>query len=169
MEETNAFEGLVNSLTASVKSLSDEVNRTYTDFILKDNAYKQAVALEAETDRQRLEKIADNDGYNASILSEQLRNTIRPNREMAFNARNAAEAAWNKAKEDLQTAKSQLSESEKKFLDSKIDETVANSKLLNQEADKKIFAQKNTQYLIVGGIVMALIVVSFLMYKKLKG
>jgi hypothetical protein len=191
MESVSALDQLIASLTATISSISDEVNRTYANYILKDKAYTDALAYEAEIDRQRLEKIADNDAYNTNILNEMLRNQVRPAREQAGVQRTAAVNAWTAAKAALETEKGKLSEAEQKLLDAKISEQVAianagasnanaaasNAAATAAEADAKaaaaklltqgkLFTQQSTQYVVIAAIGLTLLVIAVIVYKK---
>lgn len=169
-ETSQTTQTLISSLTTSILTLSDEVNRTYGIFVIKDKDYTDILAYEAEIDRQRLEKISQNDAYNADILSSLLRDEIRPNVAIKKAERDAAYNAWQTAKTNLQNEKSKLSAAEQQLIDSGIQQQVEQNKatqIANEASKVKTFVQKNTQYLIIGGFVLVAIAVGVMLFKKM--
>lgn len=146
------------------------------DYYRQYDSWKQklidAQTLVTELERQKTFHEGNGDQANAELVSVRLTTAYNKSGEAKQNF-DKYETLYKDASKAWEVAKSQLSPTEQKQLEAQTDADIAKAKadaaqsLVQSEADKnKLYMQKNTQYLIIAGVVVVVIVGVVIVWKK---
>ena len=158
-------------MTAQNQAILDQLSAAVTAALQKQNAeqakYNAVLAEVRELQRQAEYHRGRGDNTNLQIVNGQL-TAKYAELQSAENMLNDAKAAYNSALKAYQDAQNSiLSQQEKDAIATQANAQAQTSVIAAQsEAEKKLFAQKTTKYLIFGAIALIVIAVGVYVYKK---
>lgn len=158
-------------MTAQNQAILDQLSAAVTAALQKQNAeqakYNAVLAEVRELQRQAEYHRGRGDNTNLQIVNGQL-TAKYAELQSAENMLNDAKAAYNSALKAYQDAQNNiLSQQEKDAIATQANAQAQTSVIAAQsEAEKKLFAQKTTKYLIFGAIALIVIAVGVYVYKK---
>lgn len=158
-------------MTAQNQAILDQLSAAVTAALQKQNAeqakYNAVLAEVRELQRQAEYHRSRGDNTNLQIVNGQL-TAKYAELQSAENMLNDAKAAYNSALKAYQDAQNTiLSQQEKDAIATQANAQAQTSVIAAQsEAEKKLFAQKTTKYLIFGAIALIVIAVGVYVYKK---